>query len=833
MKHMYLLLTVISNLFFSVYATTSYAANEPVLISPQNQSNVDLCSFNNTITVNANHPSARKVYVNVFLNDPRQTVSLDAKTLTAAEATQPVTFVYSMYGGLNLDPDKQYLIEVKTTDAAGSILGQNYFTIFTKPMANPVPTFTGLTNNATNVSLTPTIQVLPYTSCGILQQVTYWIDRVPADWQGNDMQTATFTNATYSWTVPQPLLPGTEYEVRVAFTTDYIWRFPLMNGFRFTTKPQALPVLVNPVESTTWVLCENERKIVNNGITFNANDTNARKATVKITDKQTGRELGGTQWPGSMPIVVSFANAQQATSNHQVNISIFGDSTHFESLIQINTYDSANTLLATRSYTIPTYVKRFYRVLTPEFISPANGATNVSLTPTIQVTRPVENDQACNREVVFYSYEIDRYPADWEGEDYQVQSVGRTVASWQPLVALKPGTTYQVRVNYLNTNTPFSLMSITESFTTGTAVVTNPDSTRLLWSAFNLAGPATVIDGKQWRAGSDYNISVAGTYHSFENQQVSLTPATDSTRAAMIRSSIWGNDFTIRSYFPGIPYYIYLYVWEDNNPQTYSITVDGTVVESSYNSGSAGTWKRLGPYTIQGKYDVANEIRFQGGDANVSGIEFYYDRKYEQAPPAVVTNLQAVALSSRKVQLTWNDNSYNESEFWLERKRISDGTNSRFGLGENTTAFIDTTAEPNTEYEYKVRAFSRVISTSGTIYTSLSAGTTVLTPAENLSNAARIRGEEGLSTEQLTAVLYPNPLKGNTLSVQLSGLTAQQQIVFNVLSLDGRKIRTEILKNTQSSAVVYDLKGLTLTPGFYLLQIQMKDKILFKKIIAE
>ncbi|MDJ1494707.1 T9SS type A sorting domain-containing protein [Cytophagaceae bacterium DM2B3-1] len=833
MKHMYLLLTVISNLFFSVYATTSYAANEPVLISPQNQSNVDLCSFNNTITVNANHPSARKVYVNVFLNDPRQTVSLDARNLTAAEATQPITFVYSQPGGLNLQPNKQYLIEVKTADAAGTILGQRYFTIFTKPMADPLPTFVGLTNNATNVSLTPTIQVLPYTACGTLQQITYWIDRAPADWQGSDLQTATFTNATYSWTVPQPLLPGTEYEARVLFTTNYPWRGPLMNGFKFTTKQQALPVLISPVESTSWVLCENERKFVNNGITFNANDPNAKKATVKITNKETGKEIGTTLWPASMPIVVSFANAEQATSDHPISISIFADTTHFESLIQINTYDSVNTLLATRSYTIPTYIKRFYRVLTPEFISPANGATNVSLTPAIQVTRPVETDQACNREVIFYSYEIDRYPADWGGEDYQVQLVDNTVTSWQPPVALKPGTTYQVRVNYRNANTPFSPMSITESFTTGTPVVTNPDSTRLLWSAFNLAGPATVIDGKQWRAGSDYNISVAGTYHSFENQQVPLSPATDSARASMIRSSIWGNNFTIRSYFPGIPYYVYLYVWEDNNPQTYSITVDGTVVESSYNSGSAGTWKRLGPYTIQGKYDVANEIRFQGGDANVSGIEFYYDRKYEQAPPAVVTNLQAVALSSRKVQLTWNDNSYNESEFWLERKRISDGAHRMFVLKENTTSFTDTTAEPNTEYEYKVRAFSRVISSSGTIYTSLSAGATVQTPAESLSNAAaRIGNEEGFSAEQLTAVLYPNPLRGNTLSVQLSGLTAQQEIVFNVLSLDGRKIRTETLKNT-SGAIVYDLNGLTLTPGFYLLQIQMKDKVLFKKIIAE
>ena len=53
--------------------------------------------------------------------------------------------------------------------------------------------------------------------------------------------------------------------------------------------------------------------------------------------------------------------------------------------------------------------------------------------------------------------------------------------------------------------------------------------------AINLNGPALEIDGRKWEGTNATNLSVTGKF--FENQSVLLKPATDPTRARMIRSS--------------------------------------------------------------------------------------------------------------------------------------------------------------------------------------------------------------------------------------------------------------------------------------------------------
>jgi hypothetical protein len=79
---------------------------------------------------------------------------------------------------------------------------------------------------------------------------------------------------------------------------------------------------------------------------------------------------------------------------------------------------------------------------------------------------------------------------------------------------------------------------------------------------------------------------------------VALIPSTNPVRETMIRSSIWrytNLQLNLTS-VPSGTYQVFLYVWEDNNPSTFSITLEGRVVQSNYNSGAAGTWKKLGPY---------------------------------------------------------------------------------------------------------------------------------------------------------------------------------------------------------------------------------------------
>lgn len=150
------------------------------------------------------------------------------------------------------------------------------------------------------------------------------------------------------------------------------------------------------------------------------------------------------------------------------------------------------------------------------------------------------------------------------------------------------------------------------------------------YRAVNMNGAALTIDGNSWTASSGAaNFSFTGG--TFENQSVTLSPSTDTNRATMIRSSVWGSNVTANmSAVPNGYYKIYVYVWEDNWAETFSISLEGTTAVSNYNSGTAGTWAKLGPF-IRNITDGIINLSTSGGDANISGIEVWS----VSAPPVV------------------------------------------------------------------------------------------------------------------------------------------------------------------------------------------------------
>jgi len=143
--------------------------------------------------------------------------------------------------------------------------------------------------------------------------------------------------------------------------------------------------------------------------------------------------------------------------------------------------------------------------------------------------------------------------------------------------------------------------------------------------AINLNGPALTIDGRHWEAGAEAK-DFKATGKAFENQKVLLKPATDTARAQMIRSSVWGDrvDLVLTNVPPGA-YQVFLYVWEDNHSEKFSLLVNDRVVVEEFHSGSAGMWRRLGPWrceSVNGKFTVS--ARGPGhGAANLSGLEIW------------------------------------------------------------------------------------------------------------------------------------------------------------------------------------------------------------------
>jgi hypothetical protein len=144
----------------------------------------------------------------------------------------------------------------------------------------------------------------------------------------------------------------------------------------------------------------------------------------------------------------------------------------------------------------------------------------------------------------------------------------------------------------------------------------------VLYRALALNSPAATIDGRRWEGKGAPDVS---TTEGFENQDVPLNPpVADAAKARMIRSSVFsrGSTWVKIEKVPTGTYHVFLYIWEDNNAETMDLLVQGKEVVKGYNSGSAGHWDRLGPWTAV----VTNgtlEVRSTGGDANFSGVEIW------------------------------------------------------------------------------------------------------------------------------------------------------------------------------------------------------------------
>lgn len=147
----------------------------------------------------------------------------------------------------------------------------------------------------------------------------------------------------------------------------------------------------------------------------------------------------------------------------------------------------------------------------------------------------------------------------------------------------------------------------------------------------NFNGPPVTIDGRLWD-GENGELKLAR----FENQEVPLIPETDADRSRMLRSSVWSSDGRNKVAIDGLPdgkLTLFLYVWEDNNSETYSVRLQGKVEIDRFQSGSAGEWKRLGPWHCKST-SGSILLESEGGHSNWSGVEIWMGHlaKHPSAP---------------------------------------------------------------------------------------------------------------------------------------------------------------------------------------------------------
>ena len=171
---------------------------------------------------------------------------------------------------------------------------------------------------------------------------------------------------------------------------------------------------------------------------------------------------------------------------------------------------------------------------------------------------------------------------------------------------------------------PIEVRPLDEYLSTPIEKLSGPPAKSGKWKFYrgvNLNGPAITIDGNKWQGDDAPNFACNG--RAIDGPGVALMPPTNEARTKMIHSFRWNRGVKIKvTRVPRGRYAVYAYLWEDNNPETFSISLQGKVVEKDYYSGQEGQWRRLGPW-ITTVADGVISITSSGGAANFSGVEVW------------------------------------------------------------------------------------------------------------------------------------------------------------------------------------------------------------------
>jgi hypothetical protein len=154
-------------------------------------------------------------------------------------------------------------------------------------------------------------------------------------------------------------------------------------------------------------------------------------------------------------------------------------------------------------------------------------------------------------------------------------------------------------------------------------------------------------------------------------------------------------------------------------------TYDGTTQRLYINGVEAASGPLTGPASQSstglyiGSWDsgseyfngVIDEVAVYGSTLSAAKVKQHHDsgRGQQAPPPNAPSGLAATAASDTRVNLTWTDNSADESSFQLQRSSDSSFTNPEtITIANDETAYGDTGLTAATTYHYRLRARNAV-----------------------------------------------------------------------------------------------------------------------------
>jgi hypothetical protein len=139
----------------------------------------------------------------------------------------------------------------------------------------------------------------------------------------------------------------------------------------------------------------------------------------------------------------------------------------------------------------------------------------------------------------------------------------------------------------------------------------------------NLNGPAVTIGGNAWEAGHESASLRLSGHTPFVNKTAFLLPTPDKELIPLLRVGFKSED-KIAIGLKDVPegtYRVYVYIWESTAPRMYVFRVQGLLSASTGQTGQAGRWDRVGPWTVDVK---DGELRIECvGEIHLCGVEVW------------------------------------------------------------------------------------------------------------------------------------------------------------------------------------------------------------------
>lgn len=202
-----------------------------------------------------------------------------------------------------------------------------------------------------------------------------------------------------------------------------------------------------------------------------------------------------------------------------------------------------------------------------------------------------------------------------------------------------------------------------------------------------------------------------------------------------------------------------------------------------------------------------------------NNIEDYATLKYIQQPYSP-TNLSALAISSSKINLNWNDNAGNETGFKIERSTNGGSTwNIISTLNPNVIAFTDSSLASNSLYHYRVFAYNQ----SGNSGYSNIAFDTTSWPVGIIANNNELPKEFNLSQN------FPNPFNPVTnISFDLPKESFVKLVVYNSL---GKEVLILANQDLKAGSYKVDWDASIYSSGVYFYKLDAGSYVETKKMI--